>query len=96
VDSFVRKGSAVSPDATIIDLGTGTKLHTHVVTGKEVNALGYYPTPVDPESLAVQGDLEQPIAKDHSTRVRVEETYTDPAGYFEKDGELTGTRTLGR
>jgi hypothetical protein len=96
VHSFVRKGSVVAPDATIIDLDTGKKLHTHVVTGKEVNALGYYPTPVDADSIAVQGDLEEPIAKDHSTRVRVEETYTDAAGYFEKDGELTWTRTLGR
>ena len=96
VHSFVRKGSVVAPDATIIDLDSGKKLHTHVVTGKEVNALGYYPTPVDPDSLAVQGDLLEPIAKDHSTRVRVEETYTDAAGYFEKDGELTWTRTLGR
>jgi hypothetical protein len=96
VHSFVRKGSVVAPDAAITDLDTGKKLHTHVVTGKEVNALGYYPTPVDPDSLAVQGDLEEPIAKDHSTRVRVEETYTDAAGYFEKDGELTWTRTLGR
>ena len=94
--SFVRQGSVVAPDATIIDLDTGKKLHTHVVTGKEVNALGYYPTPVDADSAAVQGDLEEPIAKDHSTRVRVEETYTDAAGYFEKDGELTWTRTLGR
>jgi hypothetical protein len=96
VHSFVRKGSVVAPDATIIDLDTGRKLHTHVVSGKEVNALGYYPTPVDADSIAVQGDLEEPIAKDHSTRVRVEETYTDAAGYFEKDGELTWTRTLGR
>ena len=96
VHSFVRKGSVVSPDATIIDLDSGKKLKTHVVSGKEVNALGYYPTPVDPESAAVQGDMEEPIAKDHSTRVRVEETYTDPAGYFVKDGELTWTRTLGR
>lgn len=96
VHSFVRKGSVVAPDAAIIDLDTGKKLHTHVVTGKEVNALGYYPTPVEPDSLAVQGDLLEPIAKDHSTRVRVEETYTDAAGYFEKDGELTWTRTLGR
>jgi len=96
VHSFVRKGSVVAPDAAITDLDTGKKLHTHVVTGKEVNALGYYSAPVDPDSLAVQGDLAEPIAKEHSTRVRVEETYTDAAGYFEKEGELTCTRTLGR
>jgi hypothetical protein len=84
VHSFVRKGSVVGPDATMIDLDTGKKLATHVVSGKDVNALGYYPTPADPESVVVQGDLEQPVAKDRSTRVRVEETYTDPAGYFEE------------
>jgi hypothetical protein len=96
VHSFVRKGSVVAPDATMIDLDTGKKLPTHVVSGKDVNALGYYPTPTDPESVVVQGDLEQPVAKDRSTRVRVEETYTDPAGYFAQDGELTWKRTLGR
>ena len=96
VHSFVRKGSVVAPDATMIDLDTGKKLPTHVVSGKDANALGYYPTPTDPESVVVQGDLEQPVAKDRSTRVRVEETYTDPAGYFAQDGELTWKRTLGR
>jgi len=96
VHSFVRKGSVVAPDATMIDLDTGKKLPTHVVSGKDVNALGYYPTPTDPESVVVQGDLAQPVAKDRSTRVRVEETYTDPAGYFAQDGELTWKRTLGR
>src|SRR3954447_6116079 len=56
VHSFVRKGSVVAPDAKMIDLDTGHTLKTHTVSGKEVNALGYYPTPVDPESVAVQGD----------------------------------------
>lgn len=96
VHSFVRKGSTVAPDAAMIDLDTGKKLPTHVVSGKEVNALGYYPTPTDPDSVVVQGDLEQPVAAGRSTRVRVEETYTDAAGYFAQDGELTWKRTLGR
>jgi len=96
VHSFVRKGSVVAPDATMTDLDTGKKLPTHVVSGKDVNALGYYPTPTDPDSAVVQGDLETPVAKGTSTRVRVEETYTDPAGYVVQDGELTWKRTLGR
>ena len=29
-------------------------------------------------------------------RIRVQETYADPAGYSLKDGELVWTRTLGR
>ncbi|HWF06316.1 MAG TPA: hypothetical protein VHA06_21690 [Candidatus Angelobacter sp.] len=96
VHSFVRKGSAVSPDAKMIDLDAGKLLKTSTVTGKEVNALGYYPEPVEPDSVAVQGDLEHAVAEGQSTRVRVQETYTDPVGYVVKDRELTWTRTLGR
>ena len=96
VHSFVRKGSVVSPDAKMIDLDTGKELHTHTVPGKDVNALGYYPTPTDPDSVVVQGDLEAPVAEGRSTRVRVQETYTDPVGYTLENGELVWKRTLGR
>ena len=85
VHSFVRKGSAVSPDAKMIDLDSGKPLKTRTVSGKEVNALGYYPEQVDPESVVVQGDLDHPIAEGQSTRVRVQETYTDPVGYVAQD-----------
>jgi hypothetical protein len=96
VHSFVRKGSVVSPDARMIDLDSGKPLKTYTVAGKDVNALGYYPEKVDPDSVAVQGDLEHAIAEGQSARIRVEETYTDPVGYTLKDGELVWTRTLGR
>ena len=96
VHSFVRKGSVVSPDAKIVDLDSGHQLKTYTVSGKDVNALGYYPQKVDEDSVAVQGDLEHPIGAGQSTRVRVQETYTDPVGYVLKDDELVWTRTLGR
>jgi len=96
VHSFVRKGSVVSPDAKITDLDTGKVLATRTVSGKEVNALGYYPEPADPESVVVQGDLDREIAAGQSARVRVEETYTDPVGYTIVDGLLVWKRTLGR
>ncbi|HEV2988631.1 MAG TPA: hypothetical protein VG759_09320 [Candidatus Angelobacter sp.] len=96
VHSFVRKGSTVSPDAKMIDIDAGKQLKTYTVSGKEVNALGYYPQPTDPDSVVVQGDLLHPIAEGQSARIRVEETYTDPVGYIVKDGELVWTRTLGR
>jgi hypothetical protein len=96
VHSFVRKGSVVSPDAKMIDVDTGKQLKTYSVKGKEVNALGYYPEPADPDSVVVQGDLEHAIAEGQSARIRVQETYTDPVGYVVKDGELVWTRTLGR
>src|ERR1043166_8712834 len=87
VHSFVRKGSDVAPDSRIVDLDTGNALKTTVVAGKEVNALGYYPTPTDPESKVVQGELETPIGKGESRRVRVVETYTDPVGNTTKGDE---------
>jgi hypothetical protein len=96
VHSFVRKGSTVAPDSKMFNLDTGEPLHTHLVSGKEVNALGYYATPADPESVVVQGDLLKPVAEGETARVRVEETYTDPAGYKIQNGEIEWTRTLGR
>lgn len=96
VHSFVRKGSVVAPDAKMIDLDTGKNLYTHTVSGKDVNALGYYPEKVDPDSVAVQGDLPEPVAEGRSTRVRVQETYTDPVGYVLDGADLVWKRTLGR
>jgi len=96
VHSFVRKGSVVSPDAKMIDLDSGKDLVTHNVAGKDVNALGYYPNKVEPDSVAVQGDLEHPIGELQSSRIRVQETYTDPVGYVMEGAELVWKRTLGR
>ena len=96
VHSFVRKGSTVAPGSKITDLDTGEPLATRLVTGKSVNALGYYPTPTDPDSVVVQGDLPQPIGPGQSVRIRVEETYTDAVGYTLEDGQLVWKRTLGR
>jgi hypothetical protein len=96
VHSFVRKGGVVAPDAKMTDLDTGKQLKTYTVSGKDVNALGYYPQPTDPDSVVVQGDLEHAVSEGQSARIRVEETYTDPVGYVVKDGELVWTRTLGR
>lgn len=94
--SFVRKGSLVDPNAKMYDLDTGAELKTSDVKGAEVNALGYYPEPTDPDSVVVQGALDRIPQEGQSVRVRVVETYTDPVGYVMKDGELVWDRTLGR
>jgi hypothetical protein len=94
--SFVRAGSQVAPDSKMTDLDTGIVLKTYTVKGKDVNALGYYQDPTDPDSMVVQGDLDRPIAEGQSVRIRVEETYTDPVGYTLEKGELVWKRTLGR
>ena len=95
VHSFVRKGSVVS-QSRVIDLDTGEELKTYNVTGKQVNALGYYPTPSPDDMVVVQADLPHPIVQGGSVRVRVIETYTDPIGYMIKNGELVFDRTFGR
>jgi hypothetical protein len=94
--SFVRAGSDVAPDSKMTDLDTGAVLKTYAVKGKDVNALGYYPEPTEPNSVVVQADLDRPIAEGQSLRIRVEETYTDPVGYTLEKGELLWKRTLGR
>ncbi len=95
VHSFVRKGSVVS-QALIYDLDTGEQLKTYNVTGKQVNALGYYATPAAEDSVVVQADLPHAIGPGESARVRVIETYTDAQGYTLSNGELVFERTLGR
>ena len=94
VHSFVRKGSVVAPDSKMIDLDTGKPLPTHLTTGKDVNALGYYPDKSPDDMVVVQGDLEKPV--ELSKRIRVIETYTDPVGYVMDGNELVWKRTLGR
>src|SRR5882762_3762041 len=47
VHSFVRRGSTVEGNAKFYNLDTGEPLPTKNVTGKSVNALGYYPTPTE-------------------------------------------------
>lgn len=96
VHSFVRKGSQVAPDSKITLLDTGEPLRTHIVSGRDVNALGYYTQKYDADTVVVQGDLPGPLQKGQSARVRVEETYTDPVGYKTDGNELVWTRTLGR
>lgn len=95
VHSFVRKGSVVT-ESQIFDLDTGEKLRTYNVTGKSVNALGYYPEPTPDDSVVVQADLPHPIRQGESVRIRVIETYSDPQSYTVKNGELVWDRTLGR
>jgi hypothetical protein len=96
VHSFVRKGSTVSEDAKMYNLDTGEALPTKNVSGKSVNALGYYPTPTEDDSVVVQGDLPAAVGGNRSVRIRCVESYTDATGYTIKNGELNWTRTLGR
>lgn len=96
--SFVRKGSTVSEkDITFIDLDSGKKLKVKKTTGKDVNALGYYPEKTDDLDVVVEGELLKPVPEGGSVRIRVMETYTDAERYYvDKNGQLVWDRTFGR
>jgi hypothetical protein len=96
--SFVRKGSTVSEkDITFIDLDSGSKLVAKKRTGKEVNALGYYPEKSDDTDVVIEGELLKPVPDGGSVRIRVMETYTDAERYYlDSNGELVWDRTFGR
>jgi hypothetical protein len=95
VHSFVRAGSVVE-GAEVWDLDAGAQLETYEVTGREVNALGYYPQPTADSTVVVQADLLAPVGDGESVRVRVVETYTDAERYYMDGDELVWRRTLGR
>jgi hypothetical protein len=94
VHSFVRSGSVVK-ESQIFDLDTGEQLKTYNVTGKDTNALGYYPNRAPDDEVVVQAEFPHAIEAGQSVRVRVVETYEDPT-YTTKNGELIWDRTLGR
>jgi hypothetical protein len=93
--NVVRAGSKVSqPAAKILD--TGQQLRVEALRGEEIKRRGIDiggPVTAESEVAVVWFD---PLAAGHSVRLRIEETYTDPARYLVRNGELVWNRTLGR
>jgi hypothetical protein len=93
--NIVRRGSTVSnPSARILD--TGERLKVETLKGDAISK-----AKID-IGEAVQPDSEvvlirfPPVKKGQSVRLRIEETYTDPARYALIDGQLFWKRSLGR
>jgi len=93
--NVVRTGSTVSePSARILD--TGEVLKTRVLTGADVAREKIdIPDRVDPDTQLVLIPFT-PVAKGTSVRLRISETYTDPARYALVDGQLMWHRSFGR
>ncbi len=93
--NIVRAGSTVSdPSAKILDTGEALKVETlkgQAITQAKVD-IG---EPVRPESEVVVIRFP-PVKKGQSVRLRIEETYTDPARYDLIDGQLMWRRSFGR
>jgi hypothetical protein len=93
--NVVRQGSTVSdPSAKILDTGEALKVETlkgQAITDAKIDI-----------GEAVRADSEAvvirfpPVRKGQSLRLRIEETYTDPARYDLIDGQLMWRRSFGR
>ena len=93
--NVVRAGSTVSdPSATILDTGEPLKVET--LKGQAITAARIdIGEAVRPESEAVVIRFP-PVKKGQSVRLRIEETYTDPARYDLIAGQLMWRRSFGR
>ena len=93
--NVVRAGSTVSdPSAKILD--TGEALETETLKGAAITAAKIdIGEPVRPDSEAVVIRFP-PVKKGQSVRLRIAETYTDPARYDLIAGQLMWRRSFGR
>jgi hypothetical protein len=93
--NIVRTGSTVSdPSAMILD--TGEVLKTRTLTGADIAREKIEISErVDPDTEVVLIPFT-PVKKGTSIRLRISETYTDPARYALINGELMWHRSFGR
>ena len=93
--NVVRAGSRVSnPSALILD--TGKKLETRILKGDAITQAKLdIGEPVKPESEVVLIPFPA-IQQGKSLRLRISETYTDPARYYLEGDELIWHRGFGR
>jgi hypothetical protein len=93
--NVVRQGSTVSnPAARLLDTGETLKVETlkgEAITRAKLD-IGE-PIRRDSEVVLVRFS---PVKPGQSVRLRIEETYTDPARYFVANSELVWDRSLGR
>ena len=93
--NVVRRGSTVSkPSARNLDTGEALKVETlkgEAITKAKID-IGE-PVVADSEVVVIRFS---PVVKGQSIRLRIEETYTDPARYAIADGQLMWNRSFSR
>lgn len=93
--NVVRTGSTVSDTSAMI-LDTGEQLKTRTLTGADIAREKIeIDERVDPDTEVVLIPFT-PVKKGTSIRLRISETYTDPARYALIDGQLMWHRSFGR
>jgi len=90
----IRPGSVATKER-IIERSTGKELKFEVVNGKQARQTGLVPPETKDEAQFIKVSLPAPVPKGGETRIRIYKTYTDPASYFLKDGQLVFDRPLG-
>jgi hypothetical protein len=93
--NVVRRGSTVSNPAAR-NLDTGEPLQTQTLSGQAITQAGIdigEPVLADSEVVVIRFP---PVQKGQSVRLRIEETYVDPARYDLRDGQLMWRRSFGR
>ncbi len=93
--NVVRRGSTVAnPSARNLDTGEALKVET--LKGEAIAKAGLdigEPVVADSEVVVIRFPA---VTKGQSIRLRIEETYTDPARYAIVDGQLMWNRSFGR
>jgi hypothetical protein len=92
--NVVRKGSRVSdPSARLLD--TGEALQTETLRGESAVRAGAVAADADPDTEVVLVRFPA-VKKGGSSRIRIEETYTDPNRYGVVNERLVWRRSFGR
>jgi hypothetical protein len=90
----IRRGSIASKER-VIDRATGKELPFEVVSGKVAKSSGLVSPKTADDDQFIRVHLGKPVPKNGETRIRIIKTYTDPASYSVKDGQLVFARPLG-
>ncbi len=93
--NVVRRGSTVS-DPSARNLDTGEALKVETLKGEAITKAAIdigEPVAADSEVVVIRFPA---VKKGRSVRLRIEETYTDPARYAAVDGQLMWNRSFGR
>ena len=90
--NVIRKGS-VATDERVVDRMTGRPLSFEVVNGAVARAGGVRAADSTTEYIRVT--LARPVPADGEARILIDKTYYDPKSYFDEDGVLVFSRSLG-
>lgn len=88
----IRKGSEAS-DESVTDLATGSPLKFVEVDGAAARASGL--ANADTGTRYIRVELLRPVPDTGTVRILIDKTYKDPKSYYEENGELVFSRSLG-